>query len=160
EDVSLRPAEPSTLVQTSKALHQRAVGDLLQLRIERRRDRKPILIQRFGAVLALEVLPHVFHEERRDSRRLRWLAAGDDWTLLGGVGLGLLDVAFAGQPLENDVAALGCALHVHERTLPLRTLEQPRDQRRLIERELPVRLVEVQTRRGLDAVSTVAQIHL
>ena len=52
------------------------------------------------------------------------------------------------------------ALHVHERALPLGRLEDAGDERRFLEGELLVRLVEVQTGRGLDAVGAVSHVHL
>src|SRR4051794_9352038 len=36
----------------------------------------------------------------------------------------------------------------------------PRDERRLVERQLLVRLVEIEPRRGLDTIGAVAEIHL
>ena len=51
-------------------------------------------------------------------------------------------------------------LHVHKRALPLRRLKNAGDERRFLERELLVGLVEVQPRRRLDTVRTVAEIHL
>ena len=52
------------------------------------------------------------------------------------------------------------ALHVHERTLPLGRLKDAGDERRFLERQLLVRLVEVEAGRGLDAVGPVPHVHL
>ena len=57
---------------------------------------------------------------------------------LGRVGLRLRDVALVGHPLQHDVAAARRALHVDERALPLRRLEDAGDQRRFLERQLLV----------------------
>ena len=96
----------------------------------------------------------------RDAGRLVRLAARDDRLLLRRVGLGLRDVALVGHALQHDVAARRRALHVHERALPLGRLEDAGDERRLLERQLLVRLVEVEPRRRLDAVGAVAEVHL
>ena len=63
-------------------------------------------------------------------------------------------------PLQHDVAALGGAPHVDERALPLRRLEDAGDERRFVERQLLVRLVEIEPRRRLDTVGAVAEVHL
>ena len=52
------------------------------------------------------------------------------------------------------------ALHVDERALPLRRLEDAGDEGRFLERQLLVRLAEIHARRGFDAVGAVAQVHL
>ena len=79
------------------------------------------------------MLADFLDEEGRDPGRLRRLPARDDRRLLGGVGLRLRDVAFVGHPLQDDIAALRGALHVDEGTLPLRCLEDARDERGLFE---------------------------
>ena len=94
----------------------------------------PSLVEHLRAVLALEVLAHLFDEERRDARRLRRLAARDDGSLLGGVGLRLRDVALVGHALQHDVAARRRALHVDERALALGRLKDPGDERGFLER--------------------------
>src|SRR4029077_20031634 len=50
--------------------------------------------------------------------------------------------------------------HIDEGALAFGRLEDARDERRFLEIELPVRLVEIEPRRRLDAVRTVAEIHL
>jgi hypothetical protein len=106
------------------------------------------------------MLAHFLDEERRDAWRLRRLAARDDRLLLGFVGLRLRDVPFVGHPLQHDVAPGDRALHVDVRALALGKLKQTGDQRRFLEGELLVRLVEVQPRRRLDPVGAVREIHL
>jgi hypothetical protein len=160
EDVARRAPPAVALVVGAQSVLERAVGEFLQPRIERRPDVEAVLVQHFGAVVAFEMLADFLDEERRDARRLRRRAARDDRLRLGGVSLRLRDVAFVGQPLQHDVAALGGAPHVHERTLPLRRLEDAGNQRRFVERELLVRFVEIQPRRRLDTVGAVAEVHL
>ena len=90
------------------------------------------------------MLAHFLDEERRDARRLVGLAARHDLLLLGRVRLGLCQIAFLGHALEHDVAALRGAPHVDERALALGQLEDAGDERRFLEAQVLVRLVEVQ----------------
>ena len=84
----------------------------------------------------------------------------DDRLLLLGVRHRLRDVSLVRHPLQDDVAAQDRAAHVDERALPLGRLEEARDERGLVERQVLVRLAEVQPRRRLDAVRAVAEVHL
>ena len=139
---------------------ERPVRRFLQLRIERRRHGEAVFVQHLRAVLPLEVLAHLFDEKRRDAGGCVGWPRVTIGFALGLVGLRLGDVALVGHPLQHDVAALRRALHVDERALALRQLKDAGDERRLLERQLLVRLVEVQPRRGLDAVRAVAEVHL
>ncbi len=148
------------LVVRAEPVLDRLVGQVLQPRIERRRHGQAVFVERLRPVLTLEVLAHFLHEERGDAGRLIGLPARDDWLLLGFVGPRLRDVVLVRHPLEHDVAAGHRPLHVHERTLPLGRLENAGDERRFLEAELLVRLVEVQAGRSLDAVGPVPHVHL
>ena len=132
------------LVDGAQAVLQRAVGCLLHRHIQRRPHREAILVEHLRAVLALEVLAHLLDEERRDAGRLIRLTARDDRLLLRRVSLHLGDVALVGHPLQHQVAPLGRALHVDEGALPLGRLEDAGNERRFLERQLLVRLLEVQ----------------
>ena len=140
---------------------ERVVGHLLQRRIERGRDREAAFVQRLRAVLALEILSDLLDEERRD--RLAAASAdrrSDDRRLVRGLGLLLRDVALVGHALQHVPAASLCRVHVDERTLARRRLNDAGEERRFLERQLLVRLAEIQPRRRLDAVRAVAEQHL
>ncbi len=160
DDVALRLAVAMPLVERPQAVLERAVRNLLQPGVEGRRHPQAALVQHLGAVLLLEMLAHLLDEKRRDARRLRRLAARDDRLQLGFVGPRLRDVPLVGHPLQHDVAPGDRAFHVDERALTLGELEQAGDQRRFLEVEILVRLVEVQPRRRLDAVGAVREVHL
>ena len=160
EHVARRLPPAVALVVAPQSVLDRPVGASCSFDVERRRHREAVLVQHLRAVLLLEVLADLLDEERRDARRLVGLAARDDRLLLGRVGLRLRDVALVGHPLQHEVAARRGALHVDERALPLGRLEDAGDERRLLERQLLVRLVEIQPRRRLDAVRAVAEVHL
>ena len=148
------------LVVRAQAVLDRLVGQVLQPRVEGRRHGQAVFVQRLRAVLTLEMLADFLDEKRGDAGRLVRLPARDDGLLPGRVGLRLRDVALVRHPLQHDVAAGVGALHVHERALPLGRLEDAGDERRFLEAELLVRLVEIQARGRLDAVGAVAQVHL
>ena len=158
--VARRPPPAVAFIVGAQPALERPVRQLLQLRVERRPHREAVLVEHLRAVLLLEVLAYFLDEVRRDARRLRRRAARDDRLLLRRVGLLLREVVLVRHPLQDDVAALRRALHVDERALALRRLENARDERRFLERQLLVRLVEVEPRRRLDAVRAVAEVHL
>ncbi len=160
DDVAQRTTPAVTLVVAAQSALERLVRQILQPRVERGRDVEAVLVQHLGAVLLLEVFAHLFDEVGRDTRRLVRLSPRDDRPLLGGVGVRLRDVAFLRHSLQHDVAAAGRPLHVDEGALPLRRLEDAGDERSLLQRELLVRLLEIQPRRGLDAVRAVTEVHL
>ena len=118
-----------SLVVGAQPVLERPVGDLLQPRIQRRRHRQAVFVQHLRAVLPLEMFAHLFDEERRDARRLVRRAARENRLLLGGIGLRLRDVVLVGHALEHDVAPLRRALHVDERALAFRCLEDAGDER-------------------------------
>ena len=149
-----------TFVVRAQPVLDRLVANLLQLRIERRRHRETILVQRLRAVMPFEVLAHFLDEEGRDARRLVWRAARDDWPLPRRLGLVLRDVVLVRHALQHDVAPLRGAPHVDERTLALRRLEDAGNERRFLEIQLLVRFVEVQPRSRLDTVRAVTEVHL
>ncbi len=128
--------------------------------VERGADRESVLVEDLGAVLMLEVLADLLDEERRDARRLRRLAVRDDRRQLGRVRLRLRDIALVGHALQHDIAALRGALEIHEGALALGRLKNTRDERGFAQRELLVRLVEIEARGGFDAVCAVPQVHL
>ena len=150
EDVAGGTPPAVALVVGAQPVLERGVRDLLQPDVERRRHRQAVFVEHLGAVLPLEVLADLFDEERRDARRLVRLAARDDRLRLRRVRLRLRDVALVGHALQHDVAAGRRALHVDERALALGQLEEAGDERRFLERQLLVGLVEVEPGRRLD----------
>ena len=85
---------------------------------------------------------------QRDRRRLR---------LLGFV---RRDVVLLGHALQDVVAPPGCRGHVDVRTLARGRLDDAGDERGFLQRHVLCALVEIQARRGLDAVGAVAEVNL
>ena len=59
--------EAASLVHPPQARIEGRFRDALQLRIDGRVDRQAALVQALGAVVLLEMLPHVFEIERREA---------------------------------------------------------------------------------------------
>ena len=162
DDVARRlPVAAAALVDPAQSLVERAVGGLLQLGVERRLHLEACLVQLVGRELLLEVLADLLDEVRRNRSIRRRLSLDDERARGGGVGLLAGDEAFVRHARQDVVVAPRQRLfRVDERAEARRRLDDRRDRRGFLERQVLRRLVEVQARAGLDAVRAVAHRHV
>ena len=131
----------------------------LQLRIERGAHRQAAFIELLLAV-ALEDVAADFLGEILAGEDVRGVAAaGDGQRILAGlVGVGLLDPAVFQQAVDHVVAALDGAVAVADRMQRRRRLRQRRQIGGFRDRQFVHRFVEIDQRRGGDAVGAEAEI--
>ncbi len=143
--------------------HVRLERDLrgaLEAGVERRVDGVPVAVDRARAVFRFEDLPDVLAEVPREILAFRHLRHDIEGAGLERVALGLRDDAELLHRAEHDLHAPRRAFEIRERVVAAGILRQPRDQRDLIQPELPHRLAEVLPRGGLDAVRALAEVDL
>ncbi len=160
QDVAHLAEAAMPLVEPPQPAIDGAIGRLLQLRIERRLDLQPVLIQRIRAVFLLERLPDLLDEVRRDGGLRTLLPLEDERTLLRLLRFLVRDVAFFRHPLQRVVAPHQRRFRIDERAEAAWRLDDAGNDRGLFDGQVLRGLVEVQVRRRLDAVRAVAKIDL
>ena len=138
----------------------RLVREPLQARVDRRVNLEAAFAHRVRAVLLLELVDHVGEEVRLldarvDAARLEPERVRANRRVV----LGERDVVVVDERAQHLVATVERRLRVVERVVHRRRLRQPRQERRLEQRQLAGGLREVRLRRGLDAVGVVAVVH-
>ena len=160
QDVAHLAEAAMPLVEPPQPAIDGAIGRLLQLRIERRLDLQPVLIQRIRAVFLLERLPDLLDEVRRDGGLRTLLALQDERTLLRLFRFLVRDVAFFRHALQHVAAPHQRRFRIDERAEAAWRLDDAGNDRGLFDGQVLRGLVELQVRRRLDAARPVAKIDL
>jgi hypothetical protein len=151
------PAPPPLV--DSQAVHDSAIGRLLQLQIKRGLHLQAGLVHLLGAEALFQLLPHLLLKPRRH-RHLRLGNVQSQRSLSGLLGLLVADDPVLLHLREHQVAPVQRLLRIQQRRVGHRPLGQPGQQRRLGQRQIAGMLAEVILRSSLKAVLAAAQVNL
>ncbi len=158
-DLLHRTAPALVLVEMHKAVDQHLARQHLQLRIERRADRQPAFVKLLGAVALVDFAPHFLGEIFGGEDMRAGGPRGDvERRLLGCFAFARVDVSNLDHPIEHVVApidrpfALAIGIEIGRR------LRQRGEIGRFLHGQLMHRLVEIDQRRGGDAVGAKPEI--
>jgi hypothetical protein len=132
----------------------------LQVRVHRRVHAEAAFRDTRAAEPFDQVLAHLLLEVEAEAL-LHLEAVGErDLGLLRAIVLCRVDRFRRHHRLQDDVAARDRAIEIHGRGITRGRLDEPREKRRLFDREIARMLAEVPARGRLDAVEAIAEVHL